>query len=83
MFEMKTFIQGQWKLLRLPEPFGTGGWELYDLSEDPGETRNLANQYPERLSAMRDAWEKFALDNGVFDHRGHFDAIYRAVYGVQ
>jgi arylsulfatase len=83
LFEMKAFIQGQWKLSRLPEPFGTGGWELFDLYKDPGETRNLADTHPERLSAMRDAWEEFARDNGVFDHQGHFDAIYRAVYGVK
>ena len=83
LFEMKAFIQGQWKLSRLPEPFGTGGWELYDLSNDPGETRNLADQYPGRLNLMREAWEDYARDNGVFDHNGHFDAIYRAIYGVE
>ncbi|MEP2028222.1 MAG: arylsulfatase [Paracoccaceae bacterium] len=83
LFEMKAFIQGHWKLSRLPKPFGTGGWELYDLSSDPGETLNLANQHPERLSEMRDAWERFARDNGIFDHQGHFDAIYRAIYGVK
>lgn len=83
LFEMKALIQGRWKLSRLPEPFGTGGWELYDLSDDPGETRDLANEHPERLSALRDAWDKFAQDNGVFDHQGHFDAMYRVVYGVQ
>ncbi len=83
LFEMKAFIQDGWKISRLPEPFGTGGWELYDLTSDPGETQNLAEQHPDRLTAMRKAWENFARDNGVFDHQGHFDAIYRAVYGVK
>jgi arylsulfatase len=83
LFEMKAFIQGHWKISRLPEPFGSGGWELYDLSSDPGETRDLASQHPDRLKSMGAAWEDFARDNGVFDHRGHFDTIYRAVYGVK
>jgi arylsulfatase len=83
LFEMKAFIQEGWKLSRLPEPFGSGDWQLYDLSQDPGETADLAGDNPNRLNSMRDAWESFALENNVFDHAGHFDAIYRAVYGVK
>jgi arylsulfatase A-like enzyme len=39
---------GPWKQARQAEPGG-----LYDLAQDPGETNNLAGQYPERVSAMR------------------------------
>jgi len=34
-------------------------WELYDLVSDPGESRNLAAEMPDRVAAMRvaiDAW---------------------------
>jgi len=44
---------GRFKLVRAPRP------ELYDLVEDPGETRNLAHEQPERLArldAQLDAW---------------------------
>jgi arylsulfatase A-like enzyme len=43
---------GEWKLLR----FGEGReLELYHLGRDPGETRNLAGDHPERATAMRAA----------------------------
>ncbi|MCF7818543.1 MAG: sulfatase [Kiritimatiellales bacterium] len=47
--------QGDWKLIEVfdpssdfPEPY-----ELYNLHEDIGETRNLAKEYPERVAAMK------------------------------
>ena len=33
LFEMRAYLQDDWKLLRLPEPFGTGTWQLYDLAQ--------------------------------------------------
>jgi arylsulfatase A-like enzyme len=33
--------------------------ELYDLSEDIGETTNLADQHPERVKALREKMEKW------------------------
>ena len=47
---------GHWKLLRFPDRPA----QLYDLSEDIGETRDLATAEPERLRAMMQAlfaWE--------------------------
>ncbi|WP_237607605.1 sulfatase family protein [Roseimaritima sediminicola] len=45
-------IEGDWKLIdpvpRLDEPV-----ELYDLSRDPHEQQNLAEQHPERVRALR------------------------------
>ena len=40
---------GTWKAVR-PEP--DGELELYDLGEDPGEERNLANERPDVLAEM-------------------------------
>ena len=42
-----------------------GKWQLYNLAEDPGETRDLAKQRPELLKELRDAWNKYASDVGV------------------
>jgi len=41
-----TMRYGKWKL---HEYFEDGAYELYDLSEDIGETRNLAGSQPEKL----------------------------------
>ncbi len=81
LFEMKAYIQGEWKLLRLPEPFGTGTWQLYNLAQDPGEIRDLSNDQPGVKAALVEAWQRYAEENDVFDHKGRFDAAYRAAYG--
>ena len=43
---------------------------------------NLAVDAPERLTDLVSKWETFAAENGVFDHKGHFDEIYRRIYGT-
>jgi len=77
MFEMKAYIQGKWKILRLPVPMGTGEWELFDLEKDPGETTDLSAQYPEIKSRLIKAWQEYAIQNNVHDHNGHYDSLYR------
>lgn len=80
LFEMKAYIKDDWKLLRLPQPFGTGNWELYDLKNDPAETTDLSEEYPEIKAQLIEEWNKYAQHNEVYDHKGHFDALYRKNY---
>ena len=80
LFEMKAYILGDWKLLRLPQPFGTGDWELYNLKDDPAETTDLSAQFPDIKSALIENWNKYAENNDVYDHNGHFDELYRKNY---
>jgi arylsulfatase A-like enzyme len=77
MFEMKAFIQGKWKILRLPVPMGTGEWELFDLEKDPGETTDLSAQNPDMKNRMIMAWQEYARQNAIYDHKGHYDSLYR------
>jgi arylsulfatase len=64
-YGMDAYRQGNWKALRLPEPFGNGDWQLYDLASDPGEINDLAAKYPERVDMMAKAWAAYATLNGV------------------
>lgn len=57
--------KGDWKILWLREPEGTGDWALYDLSVDIAETNNLADEEPEILADMITEWEQYAEDNGL------------------
>jgi arylsulfatase A-like enzyme len=60
---------GEWKYI--PSP-GSGGWsaggdqsetvQLYNLADDPGETKNLANSKPEKVTEMKDLLEKIISD---------------------
>lgn len=80
LFEMKAYIKGPWKILRLPVPMGSGQWELYNLEEDPAETQDLSAQYPELKAELIKAWEIYAKNNEVVDHQGHYDSLYRKNY---
>ncbi len=50
--------EGDWKLLMTPDGYEL---ELYNLRDDPEESRNIAGRHPERVEAMREellAWRK-------------------------
>ena len=67
LFGMKAFFDGDWKILWMPPPFGTGDWQLYNLIEDPGELVDLSDQQSERLVKMVAQWERYKEENGVLD----------------
>lgn len=47
-------------------PFSDDHWELYDLRNDPGETRNLAASHPEKLAELQALFEEEANRNHVY-----------------
>lgn len=61
----KWMRQGPYKAVSVAPPYGPGTWQLYDVVNDPGETRDLAEEMPQKLKALRDAWETYAAEVGV------------------
>ena len=61
----KWVRQGDFKAVSVAPPYGTGKWQLYDVVNDPGETRDLAQERPETLQKLQAAWEDYARDVGV------------------
>lgn len=49
---------GQWKITFVPPPAGPGEWELFDLATDPGETRDLRDQEPDKFKQLAAEWDK-------------------------
>lgn len=50
----RALRMGDWKLVAAKgDP-----WELYDLSQDRAETRNVASQYPDRVEQMTKQWQQ-------------------------
>jgi arylsulfatase len=47
-------------------PFGDHEWELYDLTTDRTETRDLAAEHPDRVAALAEGWEAAARANQVY-----------------
>ncbi len=52
--EQAAIRMGDWKMLRFQEKT-----ELYKLSDDIGESRNLSTSQPEKLRELESAWEKW------------------------
>jgi arylsulfatase len=52
-------------MLRLPPPYGNGDWQLYDLTRDPGETTDLAEDNSDLVRELAVKWEHYAKTNEV------------------
>jgi hypothetical protein len=58
-----------WELVTLHQsltPFDDAEWELYDLTTDPTELRNLAAEHPEKVAELAAAWEEQAWANRIY-----------------
>ena len=44
----RMFMKGDFKIIRM----NNEEWELYNIKDDPSETRNLASEYPDKLDEM-------------------------------
>ena len=54
----RSIIMGDWKLVRPKiRKSPTAAWELYNLKNDGGETKNLAAENPDRVKKMATAYE--------------------------
>jgi arylsulfatase A-like enzyme len=62
-----ALFRGDYKLVRNLAPSGDGRWRLYDLRNDPGETKDLSAAEPERFEAMMADYRAYAKANGVLD----------------
>lgn len=62
-----ALFKGPYKLVKNLPPYGDGRWRLYDISADPGETRDLSALMPQRFAEMQADYRTFAQRNGVLD----------------
>ncbi|MBJ9374507.1 MULTISPECIES: arylsulfatase [Acinetobacter] len=61
--------QGDWKIaLQGKAELGTGTWELYNLNNDRGETKNLAQGNPTKVQELIEVYNKYTQQNGVKEY---------------
>jgi arylsulfatase A-like enzyme len=65
LFGNRAVRQGDWKLLQLCVPAGTGDWQLYNLRDDPSETRDLSSAHPEIVKLLQTRWDEYVIANNV------------------
>ncbi|MCP4289687.1 MAG: hypothetical protein GY792_35575 [Gammaproteobacteria bacterium] len=67
LFGLKAYFNGDWKVLWMPEPFGKGDWELFNIKDDPAELMDLSAENPQKLKELVGQWEQYKEENGVLD----------------
>ena len=60
-----ALFRGTYKIVRDMPPLGDGRWRLFDLATDPGETRDLSAEQPERLRVMLADYAAYETRVGV------------------
>jgi arylsulfatase A-like enzyme len=65
----RGFYRDGWKLLTRHEagtPYDDQEWQLYDVRRDPTEIENVADEFPDKVRELAEAWEAAATTNLVF-----------------
>lgn len=74
LFGRKALRKGDWKISWVNQPYGDSAWRLFNLKDDPTESRNLASSEPAKLKEMQVAWEQYVKENNVLE--GEFELKY-------
>ncbi len=66
LFGNMFVIASDYKAIRVrPGMYGDGEWHLYDIRKDPGETKPLEKDQPERLAKMVEWYEQYAAEHNI------------------
>ncbi|MEO1437953.1 MAG: arylsulfatase [Bacteroidota bacterium] len=60
-----ALFKGDWKVMRNAKPHGDVQWRLYHIVEDPGETKDLSEAYPEKFAELIKDYVDYADAVGV------------------
>ena len=69
-----ALYKGDYKILRSILPVGDGKWRLFNLAEDPGETKDLSTEQPQKLQNMLANYADYAAEMGVLDMPEGYDS---------
>lgn len=62
LFGWRGIRQGAWKATWIGPPVGPSDWQLFNLEQDPGETRDLSQEQTDRLLKLKALWQTYADD---------------------
>lgn len=78
----RAMIDGDWKVVSplaptIAEGAAGGRWELYNLSDDPTESHDLAAEHPSLVAELAQRWVAEAWNNTVFplDNDGNLHCV--------
>jgi arylsulfatase/uncharacterized sulfatase len=70
-----ALFKGDWKLVRNMPPWGPGEWQLFDVARDPGETRDLSTEHPERFAELQRDYAAYADAVGVLEMPAGYEML--------
>jgi arylsulfatase len=65
LFNRRSVRQGDWKLVWQEPPYGTSGWQLYNLAYDPAEKNDVAKGNPIKHAELIALWQQYEQDKNV------------------
>lgn len=70
LFDRAALRKGDWKIVHFDKQkggagVGDEGWELFNVVQDPGETRDLAAEQPGKLEELLKHWEEYVVECGI------------------
>ncbi|RSM18516.1 hypothetical protein CDV31_002652 [Fusarium ambrosium] len=71
LFGRRAVRRGGFKALFIPKPYGPDRWQLFNVLDDQGETRDLAGEMPELLAEMVELYGEYCARNGVVTRSGN------------
>lgn len=62
--------KGDWKIVHFAKAQGGAGegdegWELFNVVQDPGETKDVAQDEPEKLQELLQCWDEYVVECGI------------------
>jgi arylsulfatase A-like enzyme len=65
IFGNRALLQGEWKIRWEYKPFGKADWELYNVTSDPTERKDLTKERPDKLAELLALWDDYVMRNNV------------------
>lgn len=69
----RALFKGDLKLVSNIAPVGDGQWRLFNIVDDPGETRDLQQQMPDAFRTMQADYAAYAQAHGVLPMPGAYE----------
>jgi arylsulfatase A-like enzyme len=63
----RAILSGDWRAIAMHKPgtpFESDQWQLFNIKNDPTESTDLAQKYPEKVRSMQELWHKEAEQYG-------------------
>ncbi len=70
-----ALYKGDFKITRHMPPTGDATWRLYNMAEDPGETRDLSDTMPEKKNELLTDYAAYAARVGVLDMPDGYNSL--------